>query len=41
VEWAVWHPKGNAVLAGSADGTAWMWLAHNGQCVQVESTSYM
>jgi hypothetical protein len=36
VEWAVWHPKGNAVLAGSADGTAWMWLAHNGQCVQVK-----
>ena len=35
IEWAVWHPRGNAVLAGSADGTAWMWLSHNGQCVQV------
>lgn len=39
IEWAVWHPRGNAVLAGSADGTAWMWLSHNGQCVQVY-TSY-
>ena len=27
--------EGNAVLAGSRDGTAWMWLSHNGQCVQV------
>lgn len=37
VEFATWHPKGNAVLAGSRDGTAWMWLSHNGQCVQVQS----
>ena len=27
--------QGNAVVAGSKDGTIWMWLAHNGQCVQV------
>ena len=25
----------NALIAGSKDGTVWMWLAHNGQCVQV------
>jgi angio-associated migratory cell protein len=35
VEWATWHSKGNAVLAGSKDGTIWMWLANTGQCVQV------
>lgn len=35
VEWAEWHCKGNAIVAGSKDGTIWMWLAHNGQCVQV------
>lgn len=34
-EWAEWHSKGNAVIAGSRDGTCWMWLANNGQCVQV------
>ena len=27
--------QGNAVVAGYKDGTIWMWLAHNGQCVQV------
>ena len=35
IEWAAWHPRGNAVLAGSGDGTVWMWMSHNGQCVQV------
>ena len=35
IEWATWHSKGNAILAGSKDGTVWMWLAHNGQCMQV------
>lgn len=35
VEWAQWHSKGNAIVAGSKDGTIWMWLAHDGQCVQV------
>lgn len=35
IEWATWHSKGNAVLAGSKDGTIWMWLANTGQCVQV------
>eukprot|EP00605_Chrysophyceae_sp_TOSAG23-4_P000917 GSChrysophyteH1.ASY1.ANO1.1015.1 assembled CDS len=35
IEWAQWHSKGNAIVAGSGDGTIWMWLAHDGQCVQV------
>lgn len=35
IEWACWHGRGNAVLAGSKDGTVWMWLSHNGQCMQV------
>ena len=35
IEWAQWHSKGNAIVAGSKDGTIWMWLAHDGQCVQV------
>lgn len=44
VEWACWHSKGNAVIAGSGDGTVWMWLTSgksasgevgSGQCVQV------
>lgn len=25
VEWLAWHAKGDVLLAGSADGTAWMW----------------
>jgi WD40 repeat protein len=35
IEFACWHSKGNAVLAGSKDGTVWLWLAHDGQCLQV------
>ena len=35
VEWLRWHPKGNVVLAGSQDGTIWMWLALTGACMQV------
>ena len=36
IEWATWHSKGNAIVAGSKDGTIWMWMTHNGgQCVQV------
>lgn len=26
VEWCQWHGKGNAIVAGSADSTVWMWL---------------
>ena len=35
VLWVAWHPKGQVVLAGSADFTAWMWLAQTGACMQV------
>lgn len=35
IEWAKWHSRGNAVIAGSKDGTVWLWLSHNGQCMQV------
>lgn len=35
IEWAKWHNRGNAVIAGSKDGTVWLWLSHNGQCMQV------
>ncbi len=26
----MWHQRGNVLLAGSGDGTAWMWLASSG-----------
>ena len=35
IEFAEWHSKGNAIIAGSKDGTVWMWLTQTGQCVQV------
>jgi WD40 repeat protein len=35
VEWVCWHKKGNVVLAGSGDGTVWMWLATTGECMHV------
>jgi delta 1-pyrroline-5-carboxylate dehydrogenase len=25
IEWLRWHPRGNVILAGSTDGSAWMW----------------
>ena len=25
VEWLTWHSKGDVLLAGAADSTAWMW----------------
>lgn len=37
IEWAEWHPKGNAIVAGSNDGTIWMWLVDTNQCLQVFS----
>jgi WD40 repeat protein len=37
VEWVRWHPKGNVLLAGAADFTAWMWLAQTGACMQVRA----
>ena len=35
VDWLAWHNKGNVLLAGSSDGTVWMWLAATGACMQV------
>jgi len=36
IEWISWHPKGGTVLlAGSSDGTVWMWFVPNGKCLQV------
>ncbi|CAD7939384.1 unnamed protein product [Amoebophrya sp. A120] len=37
LEWGCWHPKGNIVLAGSADTTTWMWHGDSGHCMQVFS----
>jgi ribosome assembly protein SQT1 len=35
IEWSAWHNTGGVILAGSSDGTVWMWLAATGQCMQV------
>ena len=35
VHWVAWHPRGDVVLAGSEDFSAWMWLARSGDCMQV------
>jgi WD40 repeat protein len=35
VEWLAWHPRGEVVLAGCEDYTAWLWLARTGQCLGV------
>ena len=36
IEWISWHPNGGTVLlAGSTDGTVWMWFAPTGKCLQV------
>ena len=39
INFLAWHPKGDVLLAGSADGTAWMWSAPAGgaaaTCMQV------
>ena len=37
VEWVAWHPRGDVVLAGADDFTAWMWQAATGQCMQVRA----
>lgn len=29
----MWHQRGNVILAGSGDGTVWMWLATTGECM--------
>ncbi|DBA96558.1 TPA: hypothetical protein ACH3X1_015429 [Trebouxia sp. C0004] len=35
IEWVSWHPRGDVVLAGSEDFTAWMWHAQSGDMMQV------
>ena len=35
IEWVNWHPRGDVVLAGSEDFTAWMWNAQSGDMMQV------
>ena len=36
IEWLTWHPNGGTVLlAGSTDGTVWMWFVPTGKCLQV------
>lgn len=37
IEWLRWHPKGDVLLAGCSDGTAWMWSVAPGTaaCMQV------
>ncbi|KAL0955021.1 hypothetical protein HGRIS_003940 [Hohenbuehelia grisea] len=35
VMWVKWHPKGNVLLVGSNDGTAWMWQLPSGTTMQV------
>lgn len=36
IEWISWHPNGGTVLlAGSTDGTVWMWFTPTGKCLQV------
>jgi len=32
--WLTWHPKGNILLAGSADCTCWMWSVPKGKEMQ-------
>jgi WD40 repeat protein len=34
VEWLAWHPRGDVVLAGCEDFSAWMWHASTGACMQ-------
>uniref|UniRef100_A0ABI7YYG2 Angio associated migratory cell protein n=1 Tax=Felis catus TaxID=9685 RepID=A0ABI7YYG2_FELCA len=32
LEWMEWHPRAPVLLAGTADGNAWMWKVPNGDC---------
>ena len=31
IEWLTWHPRGDILLAGSSDFTAWMWNGQSGE----------
>ncbi|KAF9238494.1 WD40-repeat-containing domain protein [Melanogaster broomeanus] len=35
VMWLRWHPKGTVLLAGSNDGTVWLWQLPSGNTMQV------
>ncbi|BGP19627.1 hypothetical protein JCM10213_000084 [Rhodosporidiobolus nylandii] len=35
VNWIDWHPKGNVLLAGGADGTVWVWNLPRGDTMHV------
>ena len=35
IEWLSWHPRGDILVAGSEDFTAWMWNASSGAVMQV------
>ena len=35
MNWLQWHPRGNVLLAGSEDFTAWLWHAQTGACMHV------
>ncbi|GAA5973037.1 hypothetical protein JCM11641_000375 [Rhodosporidiobolus odoratus] len=35
VNWLDWHPKGNVLLAGGADGTVWVWNLPKGDTMHV------
>lgn len=41
IEWVSWHPRGDVVLAGSEDFTAWMWNAQSGDMMQVSGLQIM
>ena len=40
VNWISWHPKGEVLLAGCADGSVWMWniSKNGGECMLVLQT---
>ncbi|KAL3678393.1 hypothetical protein R1sor_021349 [Riccia sorocarpa] len=35
IEFIKWHPRGNLLLAGSEDFSAWLWNADSGRCLNV------
>ena len=35
MNWIKWHPRGNVLLAGSSDGTCWMWNADDASVLGV------
>ncbi|KAI9104065.1 hypothetical protein DFS34DRAFT_606844 [Phlyctochytrium arcticum] len=35
ITWIGWHPRGPVLVAGSEDGTVWMWKIPSGQCMNV------